>query len=42
MKVYLAGPLFSAAERMFNSQLKDLLETVGHDVWLPQDHSREN
>src|ERR1700746_2240084 len=37
MNVYLAGPLFTAAERSFNSQLRDALESLGHKVWLPQE-----
>jgi nucleoside 2-deoxyribosyltransferase len=38
MKIYLAGPLFTAAERAFNRRLRDLLVQRGHEVWLPQDH----
>jgi nucleoside 2-deoxyribosyltransferase len=37
MKIYLAGPLFSAAERRFNSELTRLLRDNGHEVWLPQE-----
>ncbi|MFZ3357430.1 MAG: hypothetical protein WCA56_04700 [Xanthobacteraceae bacterium] len=37
MKIYLAGPLFSAAERDFNARLAGLLRGLGHEVWLPQD-----
>ena len=37
MKIYLAGPLFSAAERNFNSELTRLLRKKGHEVWLPQE-----
>ena len=37
MKIYLAGPLFSAAERNFNDELARLLRNKGHDVWLPQE-----
>ena len=37
MKLYLAGPLFTTAERNFNSQLRDALIAAGHDVWLPQE-----
>jgi nucleoside 2-deoxyribosyltransferase len=36
MKIYLAGPLFSVAERAFNALLADRLRTAGHKVWLPQ------
>jgi hypothetical protein len=35
MKIYLAGPLFSAAERAFNALLAGRLRTAGHKVWLP-------
>lgn len=38
MKIYLAGPLFTAAEQEFNRRLRDLLEKAGHSVWLPQEH----
>ena len=38
MRVYLAGPLFTAAERAFNVRLRDLLVASGYEVWLPQDH----
>jgi nucleoside 2-deoxyribosyltransferase len=38
MKIYLAGPLFTTAEQEFNRQLSDLLESAGHEVWLPQEH----
>jgi nucleoside 2-deoxyribosyltransferase len=37
MKIYLAGPLFSAAERNFNHELTRLLRNNGHEVWLPQE-----
>src|SRR6266851_848691 len=38
MKIYLAGPLFTTAEQEFNRQLRDLLQSSGHEVWLPQEH----
>jgi nucleoside 2-deoxyribosyltransferase len=38
MRIYLAGPLFTAAERSFNRRLKNLLDQYGHQVWLPQEH----
>jgi nucleoside 2-deoxyribosyltransferase len=38
MRIYLAGPLFTAAERSFNRRLRDLLQAQGHQVWLPQEH----
>jgi nucleoside 2-deoxyribosyltransferase len=41
MKIYLAGPLFSAAERDFNATLAKLLRGKGHDVYLPQEAEQE-
>ena len=38
MKIYLAGPLFTAAEQEFNRQLAAALKKAGHEVWLPQEH----
>ena len=38
MKLFLAGPLFNAAEREFNRRLRDALAAAGHDVWLPQEN----
>ena len=38
MKLFLAGPLFTAAEIAFNVRLKDLLVKAGFEVWLPQEH----
>jgi nucleoside 2-deoxyribosyltransferase len=38
MRIYLAGPLFTAAERAFNRRLRDALVHYGYDVWLPQEH----
>jgi nucleoside 2-deoxyribosyltransferase len=34
--IYLAGPLFSEAERRFNLELAHRLEAIGFDVFLPQ------
>ena len=34
--IYLAGPLFSEAERRFNLELTHRLEAMGFDVFLPQ------
>lgn len=36
-RIYLAGPLFTAAERSFNVALRDALVRAGHEVWLPQE-----
>ncbi len=38
MKIYLAGPLFTAAEQEFNRRLSSALQVAGHEVWLPQEH----
>ena len=35
-RIYLAGPLFTEAERRFNSALCERLTAAGHDVYLPQ------
>ena len=37
MKVYFAGPLFSAAERAWNAELAAALRKGGHEVFLPQE-----
>ena len=36
MKIYFAGPLFSKAEKDFNLNLTNKLESLGFDVFLPQ------
>ena len=35
-RVYLAGPLFSQAEREYNLKISEILESYGYDVFLPQ------
>ncbi len=42
MKIYLAGPLFSTAERDFNNRLAKALRRLGHEVWLPQEHEERS
>jgi nucleoside 2-deoxyribosyltransferase len=37
MKIYLAGPLFTTAERNFNNELASLLRDKGYEVCLPQE-----
>lgn len=37
MRLYLAGPLFTAAEVAFNRALARDLRDRGHEVWLPQE-----
>ena len=36
MRLYVAGPLFTQAERSWNERLAGALERAGHDVFLPQ------
>lgn len=36
MRLYLAAPLFTEAERQFNLALATALEAQGHRVFLPQ------
>ncbi len=38
MQVYLAGPLFSAAERAWNAEVAAALRAAGHDVFAPQEN----
>jgi nucleoside 2-deoxyribosyltransferase len=40
MKIYLAGPLFTAAEKFFNTALAAELRRVGHDVFVPQENEQ--
>ena len=37
MRIYFAGPLFSAAERDWNVALASALRAAGHEVFLPQE-----
>jgi nucleoside 2-deoxyribosyltransferase len=37
MRIYLAGPLFTTAEREFNLRLTQRLRQAGHKVFLPQE-----
>ena len=37
MRIYFAGPLFSAAERDWNAPLAAALRAAGHEVFLPQE-----
>src|ERR1700740_3252012 len=37
MRIYFAGPLFSAAERDWNATLAAALRAAGHEVFLPQE-----
>ena len=35
-RIYLAGPMFCAAEKTFNEEVTELLESSGYSVFLPQ------
>ncbi|HET7011429.1 MAG TPA: deoxynucleoside kinase [Anaerolineales bacterium] len=37
LRVYLAGPLFSLAERRFNVELNTLVKNIGFDTYFPQE-----
>jgi nucleoside 2-deoxyribosyltransferase len=37
MKIYLAGPLFSTAERAFNGRPAGVVREMNIEVWLPQE-----
>jgi nucleoside 2-deoxyribosyltransferase len=36
MRLYVAGPLFTQAERAWNQELAEALSAAGHSVFLPQ------
>ena len=38
MKIYMAGPLFTAAEQAFNAALATRLRHYGEEIWLPQEN----
>jgi len=42
MKIYMAGPLFTAAERMWNRELASILRKFSHEVFLPQESKTNN
>ena len=37
MKLYFAGPLFTAAERAWNAEVAAALRAAGHEIFLPQE-----
>jgi len=37
MRIYFAGPLFTAAERDWNATLAAALRAAGHEVFVPQE-----
>ena len=40
--IYLAGALFSQAEREYNKKLQEMMLTLGFDVFLPQEDASDN
>ena len=36
MKIYVAAPLFNEGERAFNQRVTDIVESCGHETFLPQ------
>src|ERR1700751_4103698 len=42
MKIYLAGPLFTLAEKDFNAALAARLKEspYNHEIWLPQEYEQ--
>jgi nucleoside 2-deoxyribosyltransferase len=42
MKIYLAGPLFTTAEREFNTALAAALRACGHEVFVPQESEQHS
>lgn len=36
MKVYIAAPLFSEGERLFNNKIDAIIRACGHETFLPQ------
>jgi nucleoside 2-deoxyribosyltransferase len=42
MKIYLAGPLFTTAEREFNARIAARLRQLGHEIWLPQESEQRS
>jgi nucleoside 2-deoxyribosyltransferase len=38
LQIFLAAPLFSEAERDFNSRVAEALRKQGFEVWLAQEH----
>jgi nucleoside 2-deoxyribosyltransferase len=37
MKLYFAGPLFTTAERAWNTEVVAVLREAGHEIFLPQE-----
>jgi nucleoside 2-deoxyribosyltransferase len=37
MRIYVAGPLFTSAERDWNARIAAALRSAGHEIFLPQE-----
>lgn len=42
MKIYLASPFFTDKEVAIYNEIKERLRSMGHDVFVPQEHEIEN
>jgi nucleoside 2-deoxyribosyltransferase len=42
MRIYWAGPLFTAAERLWNQVVVGELRSKGHEIWLPQEQQQDD
>jgi Nucleoside 2-deoxyribosyltransferase len=40
-RIYLAAPLFTDAEKLYNAQLRDRLCQEGYDTYLPQEQGED-
>jgi nucleoside 2-deoxyribosyltransferase len=40
-KIYMAGPLFTTAERDFNAALAAQLRAAGHEIWPQESEQRD-
>ena len=41
MRIYLAGPLFTSAEQVWNTDIAARLRAAGHEVFVPQDQDTD-
>lgn len=42
MRLYVAGPLFTTAERAWNAEVASALRAAGHEVFLPQEQEPDD
>jgi nucleoside 2-deoxyribosyltransferase len=40
-RIYIAGPMFSDAERTYNEMIAETLESEGHETFLPQRDAKD-